>query len=582
MSEKALRDTDYAYAVGRIRALELKLLTKSDIDTLLSAKSAEDALRALGDKGWDTENVTPDSFESVLTQESEKTWQIIEETVPEPDQFNLLKYKYDFHNLKVALKSIMLRSDNDDYFINSGTCDPAVLKKTVSQKDFKSVPEHLRDAAEECRGYDEYPGGRVGDAHLLQEMRNRDTRGDEDQDERRAYRGEHSRKERLHLRPLARRMQHGRLLHHRHREREYGDRQERGKRCEREDGAYLLWRDVLGNEPHSRRQVHHVPDAQGEEQQNRALREISHRRCLLAGNYTITRLHCAIIGAMKIRDILAEGRPSVSFEVFPPRKDAPFAPVKEAVERLAEERPSFISVTYGASGNAQANTAEVASFVQKCGVPALAHLTCLTATRESIARETAALRAEGIENILCLRGDIPNGVEAPAPGEFAHAVDLVRALKPEGFCLGGACYPERHPECAHMEDDIGYLREKAEAGLDFVTTQMFFDNNIFYRYLSKLRDRGVTVPVIAGIMPVTNGRQIDRICRLSGTYLPSRFKAIVDRYGDRPPAMQAAGVAYATEQIIDLFANGVNAVHVYTMNKPEVAASIMANLRGIL
>jgi methylenetetrahydrofolate reductase (NADPH) len=239
-------------------------------------------------------------------------------------------------------------------------------------------------------------------------------------------------------------------------------------------------------------------------------------------------------------------------------------------------------VTYGASGNAQANTAEVASFVQKCGVPALAHLTCLTATRESIARETAALRAAGIENILCLRGDIPNGVEAPAPGEFAHAVDLVRALKPEGFCLGGACYPERHPECAHMEDDIGYLREKAEAGLDFVTTQMFFDNNIFYRYLSKLRDRGVTVPVIAGIMPVTNGRQIDRICRLSGTYLPSRFKAIVDRYGDRPSAMQAAGVAYATEQIIDLFANGVNAVHVYTMNKPEVAASIMANLRGIL
>ena len=253
---------------------------------------------------------------------------------------------------------------------------------------------------------------------------------------------------------------------------------------------------------------------------------------------------------MKIRDILAEGRPSVSFEVFPPRKDAPFAPVKEAVERLAEERPSFISVTYGASGNAQANTAEVATFVQKCGVPALAHLTCLTATRESIARETAALRAAGIENILCLRGDIPNGVDAPSPGEFAHAVDLVR--------------------------------EKAEAGLDFVTTQMFFDNNIFYRYLSKLRDRGVTVPVIAGIMPVTNGRQIDRICHLSGTYLPSRFKAIVDRYGDRPPAMQAAGVAYATEQIIDLFANGVNAVHLYTMNKPEVAERIMSGLTNIV
>jgi len=285
---------------------------------------------------------------------------------------------------------------------------------------------------------------------------------------------------------------------------------------------------------------------------------------------------------MKIKDILADGRPSVSFEVFPPRKDAPFAPVKEAVERLAMEKPSFMSVTYGASGNAQANTVAIASFVQDCGVPALAHLTCLSATRGSIAEEVASLRKAGIENVLCLRGDLPKDVSEPPPGNFSHAVDLVRALRPSAFCLGGACYPECHPECRHMEDDIVHLREKVDAGLDFVTTQMFFDNNIFYRYLSKLRDRGVTVPVIAGIMPVTNGRQIARICALSGTYLPSRFKAIVDRFGDRPAAMLDAGVAYATEQIIDLFANGVNAVHIYTMNKPEVASRIMSNLRGIL
>ncbi|MBR3221924.1 MAG: methylenetetrahydrofolate reductase [Kiritimatiellae bacterium] len=285
---------------------------------------------------------------------------------------------------------------------------------------------------------------------------------------------------------------------------------------------------------------------------------------------------------MKIKDILARGRPSVSFEIFPPRKDAPFEPVKEAVERLARQKPSFMSVTYGASGNAQANTAAIASFVQSCGVPALAHLTCLSATAESISSETAILRKSGIENILCLRGDLPKDAAEPPPGRFAHAVDLVRALSSSLFCLGGACYPECHPDCPHMEDDIRYLREKVEAGLDFVTTQMFFDNNIFYRYLSKLRDRGVTVPVIAGIMPVTNGRQIARICRISGTYLPSRFKAIVDRYGDRPAAMLDAGVAYATEQIIDLFANGVSAVHVYTMNKPEVAERIMANLRSIL
>ena len=268
--------------------------------------------------------------------------------------------------------------------------------------------------------------------------------------------------------------------------------------------------------------------------------------------------------------------------MFPPRKDAPFEPVKEAVARLALQKPSFMSVTYGASGNAQANTSAIASFVQECGVPALAHLTCLTASREHIAEEIKMLRRANIENVLCLRGDLPKDMSEPPPSHFAHAVDLVRALRPSDFCLGGACYPERHPDCAHMDDEIGYLREKVEAGLDFITTQMFFDNNIFYRYLAKLRDKGVTVPVIAGIMPVANGRQIERICRLSGTYLPSRFKAIVDRFGDNPAAMLDAGVAYATEQIVDLFANGVNAVHIYTMNRPEVAERIMANLRGIL
>ena len=282
-----------------------------------------------------------------------------------------------------------------------------------------------------------------------------------------------------------------------------------------------------------------------------------------------------------IKDILARGRPSVSFEVFPPRAEAPFAPVRDAIARLALQKPSFMSVTYGASGNAQANTAAIAGFVQQCGVPALAHLTCVSATHEGIEREVASLRAAGVENVLCLRGDLPKDASAVS-GEFAHAVDLVKVLAGSGLCLGGACYPECHPDCEHIEEDIAHLREKVEAGLDFVTTQMFFDNNIFYRYLAKLRDRGVTVPVIAGIMPVTNGRQIGRICKLSGTYLPSRFKAIVDRYGDRPQAMLDAGIAYATEQIVDLFANGVNAVHIYTMNRPEVAERIMANLRGIL
>jgi len=285
---------------------------------------------------------------------------------------------------------------------------------------------------------------------------------------------------------------------------------------------------------------------------------------------------------MKIKDILASDKPTISFEVFPPKADVPFEPIRRAVARLALQKPSFMSVTYGAAGNAQVNTVEIASFVQSLGVSALAHLTCVAASREKIANQVKALHAAGIENVLCLRGDLPKDSAEPPPDHFAHAVDLVRTIKPEGFCLGGACYPECHPDCEHMEDDIAYLKEKVDAGLDFVTTQMFFDNNIFYRYLAKLRTRGVTVPVIAGIMPVTNGRQIARACRLSGTYLPSRFKAIVDRFGDNPVAMLDAGVVYATEQIVDLFANGVNAVHIYTMNRPEVAERIMGNLAGLM
>ncbi len=286
---------------------------------------------------------------------------------------------------------------------------------------------------------------------------------------------------------------------------------------------------------------------------------------------------------MKIRNLIDDGKPEISFEIFPPKKDAPAAPVKEAVRRLAELKPSFISVTYGAGGGANVNTADVASFVQDCGVPALAHLTCLSSTRARVEEEVAKLAARGVSNILCLRGDCPPGM-APAdmPGDFAHAVDLVRFLDGRGFCLGGACYPECHPECAHIADDLAHIKEKVDAGLDFLVSQMFFDNNIFYAYLSKLLGRGIRVPVLAGVMPVTNAKQIARICQLSGSFLPARFKAIVDRFGDDPASMTEAGIAYATEQIIDLFANGVNGVHVYTMNKPDIAERIMGNLKCIL
>jgi len=293
---------------------------------------------------------------------------------------------------------------------------------------------------------------------------------------------------------------------------------------------------------------------------------------------------------MKIREILSAGHPTVSFEVFPPKSDTPIEPVKEAVRRIAAEKPSFVSVTYGAAGGEKdANTSALAAFVQRdCGVTALAHLTCIGATREGIDEEVSRLADLGIENILALRGDpTPRPTPTPSPkpaSHFRYAAELVAYLKENfpAFCLGGACYPEGHPECAHLEDDIAHLKAKQDAGLDFLTTQMFFDNNVYFRYLARLRNAGIIVPVIAGIMPVTNKRQIARICKLSGTILPPRFAAIVDRFGDAPAAMLDAGVAYATEQIIDLFANGAEHVHVYTMNKPEVAARIMGNLHAVL
>ena len=301
---------------------------------------------------------------------------------------------------------------------------------------------------------------------------------------------------------------------------------------------------------------------------------------------------------MKIRDIIGRGRPSVSFEIFPPKRPDPslfgdaeakaaMERTKEVVRKIANEHPAFISVTYGAAGGTTgANTATIAQFVQdECHVPALAHLTCITSSRDRIADEISSFRAKGIENILCLRGDWPPGVSEDMrrkTRDFSHATDLIRALRPSNLCLGGACYPERHPECAHIDDDIAHLREKVDAGLDFLTTQMFFDNNVYFHYLARLRSAGITIPVLAGIMPVTNGRQIARICALSGTSLPPRFRAIVDRFGENPAAMMDAGIAYATEQIIDLFANGVNNVHVYTMNRPEIAIRIMLNLHGLV
>lgn len=287
---------------------------------------------------------------------------------------------------------------------------------------------------------------------------------------------------------------------------------------------------------------------------------------------------------MKIKEILKSSEPHISFEIFPPKTDAGFDSVMKATEAIADLHPSYISVTYGAGGGTSKNTVKIASRIKhELGVTSLAHLTCVSSTKETVHKVIDELKEQGIENILALRGDIPQDSDFPLPDHYRYASELIEDIKGQGdFCIGAACYPEGHVETEHKNDDIINLKHKVDCGVDFLTTQMFFDNSILYNFLYRIREKGITVPVIPGIMPVTSGSQIKRIGFLSGTALPERFRAVVDRFGDDKEAMQQAGIAYAADQIIDLFANGINHVHVYSMNKPEVAAAIMNNLSKIV
>ena len=290
---------------------------------------------------------------------------------------------------------------------------------------------------------------------------------------------------------------------------------------------------------------------------------------------------------MKIIHSLNSGARSLSFEVFPPKTETGFDSVKAAVEEIAALRPSFMSVTYGAGGGTSRYTLDIAKDIrERYGVPTLAHLTCVASTRETVRQKIREIQEAGLTNVMALRGDIPPGWEnADRSGwDYTHAIDLVRELKAADpdFCIGGACYPEIHPESTDQTEDIRHLKEKVDAGCDFLATQMFFDNNLLYNFLYKIREAGITVPVIPGIMPITNVNQVERAIRLSGSFMPQRFKSLVDKFGGDPAAMKQAGIAYATDQIIDLYANGITNVHVYSMNKPDVAAKIQSNLSAIL
>ena len=290
---------------------------------------------------------------------------------------------------------------------------------------------------------------------------------------------------------------------------------------------------------------------------------------------------------MKISDILNSKKLSLSFEVFPPKVDTNFESVKSATEEIAKLSPSFMSVTYGAGGGTDKFTFEIAKNLNKnYNIPSVAHLTCVSSTKETVKQKIQDIKNAGIKNVLALRGDLTPELEKTDRSKwaYAHAVDLVKELKESGedFCIGGACYPEIHPESVDQKEDIKYLKEKVDAGCSFLTTQMFFDNNLLYNFLYKIREAGITVPVIAGIMPITNANQIERAIKLSGSFMPQRFKSLVDKFGNTPSAMKQAGIIYATDQIIDLYANGITNVHVYTMNKPDVAKKIKDNLSEII
>ena len=290
---------------------------------------------------------------------------------------------------------------------------------------------------------------------------------------------------------------------------------------------------------------------------------------------------------MKLTKLLQKRKYSLSFEVFPPKSNAAYAGVKAAALEIAKLSPSFMSVTYGAGGGTSDYTLELAKEIKDVyGVASIAHLTCISSTRDTVQSKIREFSAAGIENIMALRGDIPQEQlgENVTGSDYRYATDLIADIKrinPE-LCIGGACYPEIHPESENQREDIRRLKEKTEAGCDFLTTQMFFDNNLLYNFLYKIREAGITVPVLAGVMPITNEKQVERAVKLSGSFVPQRFKSLIDAFGKNPDAMMQAGIAYATDQIIDLYANGISHVHVYSMNKPEVAAKIKSNISDIL
>jgi len=291
---------------------------------------------------------------------------------------------------------------------------------------------------------------------------------------------------------------------------------------------------------------------------------------------------------MLIRDNLLEKKPLISFEIFPPKKDYPIDTIYKTIDELYNLYPDFISVTYGAGGSTKDNTVEIASYIkEKYNLSALAHLTCVTSSKQEIEEILESLKARGVNNIMALRGDYPPQYKIEDyPQAYKSAVDLIKHIKQTGdFCVGAACYPEGHPDAVSTEEEMLYLKSKVDAGADFLVSQLFFDNDVFYNFMEQVRKYSIDIPVFAGIMPVLNKNQIERMVSLTGCKFPQKFLRILDKYKDSPEALREAGLAYATEQIIDLLSWGIDGIHLYTMNKPDATKEIIdriTTIRGVL
>jgi methylenetetrahydrofolate reductase (NADPH) len=289
---------------------------------------------------------------------------------------------------------------------------------------------------------------------------------------------------------------------------------------------------------------------------------------------------------VKIKKLFENKKIVLSFEIFPPKKNYPIDTIYKTIEELSELSPDYISVTYGASGTSESHrTLEIASLIKnKYNIESLAHLTCINSSKDKIFNLLEELKNNNVENILALRGDLPiENKNFPMPHQYKYAVDLIKHIKSFGhFSIGAACYPEGHIESKNIDNEIIYLKEKIDVGTDYLISQLFFENEHFYSFINKLEKNNIKIPVQAGIMPVINKKQIEKIVFLSGAYLPEKFLKILNTYEDNPKALEDAGIAYACDQIVDLITSGVRGIHLYAMNRPKVIKRIISNISSIL